>query len=135
MKKILFTLLSLSVLSSPVFADCQLGERCNYLENEINLNPPYLGTYKCTLDTGSYENVFVEIGLLTGNTVADPSPLILNNDNKSGTIKVSRRRPPSDREYLVNAFRVKQTSVTTCAQSLTNRCDVPVTIMCEQVGA
>jgi hypothetical protein len=133
MKKFLFIILGISAFSSLAFADCQLGEQCNYFTDDIMLVPPYLGNYKCTLNPGSWDNVTVEVKLLTGNTISDPSPLFLSNDNKSDIMKVMRRSKAAPHEYLVNALRVTQISIAKCIGTDSNHCDVPSTIMCERI--
>ena len=126
----LLTLLTFSSVAF-AFADwCQLGERCDYFSNDIKIAPPYVGTYKCTLDPANLESVTLEVSLLTSNTIADPVPLVLNNDNKVGIIKVL---PRSGHNFPDNAFRGIQTSTSFCDGRSGKDCDIKPTLMCERI--
>lgn len=125
----LLSLLALSIIPSIVLADCQLGERCDYFNNDIVIAPPYLGAYKCTLEPSNHENITVEIHLLTASTIADPTTLVLNNNNKVGVIKVM----PHSQYYLKNAFRIAQTTISFCDETSGKDCHIQPSLMCERI--
>lgn len=124
--------LFLATISSTTFATCQLGERCDYLNNDIDITKPYVGTYKCTLEPANNFNLELNVSLLVKNTIGDPAQLILDDDHKIGIMKISARS--GDKKNLKNAFRIDQTSTSTCDGSKGQSCDVKPTIMCERIS-
>ena len=137
MKKIILILLSILTLSTTAFAngsdECNLGESCDFYNNDIILPPPYIGTYTCVLSTGNYENVAVEVALLTKNTISEPASLVLSNDKKSGEIKVMKHPNSPPGANLENSFRVTPTSVPYCDETSGKICNSnEINIACQQ---
>ena len=131
MKRTLSALI-LSTISTIAFATCQLGERCDYFNNDITIAPPYIGTYQCILDPSNIENITLEVRLLTANTIAEPAPLILTSDNRIGVVKVIS--DSGQTKYLANAFVAKQTTVSFCDETSGKDCDLKPNIMCERIS-
>jgi len=127
-----FILLTLLIFPPIVFADCQLNERCDYFNNDILIASPHIGTYKCTLDPANHKNVRLEVRLLTANTIADPIPLVLDNDNSVGIIKVMSYS--GQNKYLENAFRITQININSCDETNGKTCDIQPIIMCERIS-
>jgi len=131
MKRTLSALI-LSTISTIAFATCQLGERCDYFNNDITIAPPYIGTYQCILDPSNIENITLEVRLLTANTIAEPAPLILTSDNRIGVVNVIS--DSGQTKYLANAFVAKQTTVSFCDETSGKDCDLKPNIMCERIS-